>query len=510
MPFLLARLLVFTARTSGGCRDAAGNRTRRIRRHARPCRGRGARQRPTATSRRSTPSMSLSGWVWRSPTTIGNRRGRESFRCGRSAKRRRTIRFCCAPIRGPNDCNGPWPTKSASTMPSRFLRHSASIRAKPIPSRPRNGGQSSGRPDAVADRLVRPDAAELRLGSARSKQRYATASHELIARRMLDFEPWIVITIFDNGRLTFRRSNRFRPPARIHDRRAANAGGKSPHRAARAGSKDAAAHLGLAGLRARLAARNSADLVRRSSARRSGVWRPGRRSAGFRRARARRAIDCAAYYAVRLFLREHFSCQSRSASKNGLDNTAATPAALARSISSGRGKPNIATIGAPPPACFRRSTPSARVAAIGLGIPQQCAWLRIRRSRAARATPRLVAQRRGKRRPVRRPLRPLRPAPRSHASSSGRLDREATQRANRSISASSCSSAVAVAGKFQTRRFPAAKAANCRAPRCGHWCANSPRPGPGPAAAGLSFAPTAEQPADSRQRRRPPQPHHSR
>ncbi|HTU27540.1 MAG TPA: ImmA/IrrE family metallo-endopeptidase [Pirellulales bacterium] len=42
------------------------------------------------------------------------------------------------------------------------------------------------------------------------KRRYATASHELIARRMLDFEPWIVITIFDNDRLTFRRSNRFR------------------------------------------------------------------------------------------------------------------------------------------------------------------------------------------------------------------------------------------------------------------------------------------------------------
>jgi Zn-dependent peptidase ImmA (M78 family) len=44
----------------------------------------------------------------------------------------------------------------------------------------------------------------------RLKQRYDTASHELIARRMLEFEPWIVVTIFDNGRLTFRRSNRDR------------------------------------------------------------------------------------------------------------------------------------------------------------------------------------------------------------------------------------------------------------------------------------------------------------
>ena len=39
------------------------------------------------------------------------------------------------------------------------------------------------------------------------KSRFATASHELIARRMLDFEPLVVITIFDQGRRTFRRGN---------------------------------------------------------------------------------------------------------------------------------------------------------------------------------------------------------------------------------------------------------------------------------------------------------------
>ena len=46
------------------------------------------------------------------------------------------------------------------------------------------------------------------------KRRWSTASHELIARRMLDFEPWIVITVFDNGRQTFRGANRYRrkPP----------------------------------------------------------------------------------------------------------------------------------------------------------------------------------------------------------------------------------------------------------------------------------------------------------
>jgi Zn-dependent peptidase ImmA (M78 family) len=37
------------------------------------------------------------------------------------------------------------------------------------------------------------------------KSEFTTASHELIARRMLDFEPLVVITIFDQGRRTFRR-----------------------------------------------------------------------------------------------------------------------------------------------------------------------------------------------------------------------------------------------------------------------------------------------------------------
>ncbi|MEX0676789.1 MAG: ImmA/IrrE family metallo-endopeptidase [Pirellulales bacterium] len=39
------------------------------------------------------------------------------------------------------------------------------------------------------------------------KARYETASHELIARRMLDFGPSVIITIFDHGRSTFRRGN---------------------------------------------------------------------------------------------------------------------------------------------------------------------------------------------------------------------------------------------------------------------------------------------------------------
>jgi len=39
------------------------------------------------------------------------------------------------------------------------------------------------------------------------KRRYGTASHELIARRMLDFADGVIITVFDHDRKTFRRGN---------------------------------------------------------------------------------------------------------------------------------------------------------------------------------------------------------------------------------------------------------------------------------------------------------------
>ena len=41
----------------------------------------------------------------------------------------------------------------------------------------------------------------------RLKSRYATASHELIARRMLDLGPTVIISIFDLEQLSFRGSN---------------------------------------------------------------------------------------------------------------------------------------------------------------------------------------------------------------------------------------------------------------------------------------------------------------
>jgi Zn-dependent peptidase ImmA (M78 family) len=40
------------------------------------------------------------------------------------------------------------------------------------------------------------------------KARYATASHELIARRMLDMSPPVIITVADHGRIAWRRGNR--------------------------------------------------------------------------------------------------------------------------------------------------------------------------------------------------------------------------------------------------------------------------------------------------------------
>jgi hypothetical protein len=53
------------------------------------------------------------------------------------------------------------------------------------------------------------------------KDRYSTASHELIARRMLEMRPPIVITICDQGRVHWRRSNvSSRPPDLLTEEKA--------------------------------------------------------------------------------------------------------------------------------------------------------------------------------------------------------------------------------------------------------------------------------------------------
>jgi hypothetical protein len=41
----------------------------------------------------------------------------------------------------------------------------------------------------------------------RLKTAFPTASHELIARRMLDFAPWVIVSIFDQQQVSLRRSN---------------------------------------------------------------------------------------------------------------------------------------------------------------------------------------------------------------------------------------------------------------------------------------------------------------
>jgi len=67
--------------------------------------------------------------------------------------------------------------------------------------------------NALAARILLPselffvDAIELSWHLVALKRRYSTASNELIARRMLDGEPSIFVTIFDNGKLTTRQAN---------------------------------------------------------------------------------------------------------------------------------------------------------------------------------------------------------------------------------------------------------------------------------------------------------------
>jgi hypothetical protein len=52
-----------------------------------------------------------------------------------------------------------------------------------------------------------PDAGKVQWDIFALKKRYQTASHELIARRMLQCNPPVIITIFDRERMTFRRGN---------------------------------------------------------------------------------------------------------------------------------------------------------------------------------------------------------------------------------------------------------------------------------------------------------------
>ncbi len=67
--------------------------------------------------------------------------------------------------------------------------------------------------NALAGRLLLPapwfaeSAAACQWDLAELKRIFPTASHELIARRMLDFAPPVIISVYDQGELRFRRSN---------------------------------------------------------------------------------------------------------------------------------------------------------------------------------------------------------------------------------------------------------------------------------------------------------------
>jgi hypothetical protein len=83
-------------------------------------------------------------------------------------------------------------------------------------------GTREGIANQLAGRLLLPaawfaaDAADCRWDLLTLKARYATASHELIARRMLECRPPVIISIFDQRQLYFRRSNlpgRVPPPS---------------------------------------------------------------------------------------------------------------------------------------------------------------------------------------------------------------------------------------------------------------------------------------------------------
>ncbi len=66
----------------------------------------------------------------------------------------------------------------------------------------------------LANRILLPTRWLARAGAACGwdlfalKRRFASASHELIMRRMLEFEPPIVVSIFDHGAISFRQGNR--------------------------------------------------------------------------------------------------------------------------------------------------------------------------------------------------------------------------------------------------------------------------------------------------------------
>ena len=70
------------------------------------------------------------------------------------------------------------------------------------------GGEPTRESHSVADALAGRGGRACNWDLVAIKEQFSTASHELIARRILEFEPPVVITIFDHGKLSFRQGNR--------------------------------------------------------------------------------------------------------------------------------------------------------------------------------------------------------------------------------------------------------------------------------------------------------------
>lgn len=99
----------------------------------------------------------------------------------------------------------------------------AALGVEPDESTPERREQSA---HAFAERLLLPQAWLMREGAAcdwelpRLKQRFTTASHELIMRRVVACLPDAVVTIVDNGRIHARRDARGRRPPLLREERA--------------------------------------------------------------------------------------------------------------------------------------------------------------------------------------------------------------------------------------------------------------------------------------------------
>lgn len=76
----------------------------------------------------------------------------------------------------------------------------------PITQRERIANQLAGRL-LVPSRWLKEIGKEYQWDLPTLKDHFSTASHELIARRLLDMPPRVVVTLFDQGEVTWRRSN---------------------------------------------------------------------------------------------------------------------------------------------------------------------------------------------------------------------------------------------------------------------------------------------------------------